>query len=121
MWYRTPLARALALATTHQPETYTELYFVNNRQLPSLAPAGKTQTFAFGITNHEARTVTYRYVVSMTIDGNSVPAQTGSVVLASGQSRTLKAGFRLAEPGKSAVIGVNLAGRGEQIDFRSRS
>lgn len=119
--YSPALAQAYRLATTHQAERYSELYFDKHRSLPSTAPVGTPRSVAFTIVNHEATTVTYHYVVSMTIAGTVTTLQEGNVQLKDGAAANTSVSFSVPKPDSSAMISVALVGRSEQIVFRSQS
>jgi hypothetical protein len=52
-------------ATTHQPESYTELYFSKPNSLQGVAKTGQALPVAFTIHNVEARNVTYTYATEV--------------------------------------------------------
>jgi uncharacterized membrane protein len=73
------------LATTRQPDRYTELYFLNPTQLPTILQNGKTYKQSFAIVNHEAKAYTYTYQVALTGAGQSIKYPEASVTLQPGQ------------------------------------
>jgi uncharacterized membrane protein len=115
--YRGPIVQAFTLATTHQPETYTELYFVNSSALPTYAPAQKNQNVTFHITNHEAKQMNYTYAIVQ--DG--VQLSRSTVTLSNGQGIDIPFSFMIAQPSSATQISVHLENRSEHIDFRSKS
>jgi hypothetical protein len=111
------ISHAFTLATTHQPERSTELYFVNSRLLPSYSPATKPQHVTFRITNHEARQVVYTYVVTQDV----TKLVQNTVTLNDGQSADVTFAFTIPTPVTATTLSVTLVGRSEHIDFRSKS
>jgi len=62
---------ALKLATTHQPERLTELYFSNPQSLPTQYTQGKSLPVAFTIHNAEYQSMIYSYTITaVSSDGN---------------------------------------------------
>lgn len=114
------VSQAWKLATTHQPEDYTALYFEHPGQLPNFALAGKTQTVYFRIANNEAATRTYYYQVKQQI-GGSLVAHSQSVTLTSGQDERLSFQFTIPKPETPALITITVLGTNEQLTLRSRS
>lgn len=115
--YKNDIASAFTLATTHQPESFTELYFINSRSLPLYSPTLKPQRVTFRITNHESRQVTYAYIVTQ--DGVKLAEST--VVLSDGQSTDVTFVYIIPTPATPTTLSVSLVGRPEHIDFRSKS
>jgi len=70
--------RALAAATTHQPERYTELYFNDQTRLPIKAAVNRTQMFSFELANHENSTKTYTYTAIISTNNDKWPNDVGS-------------------------------------------
>lgn len=63
------IRKTITLATTHQPETFTELYFENPNSLPAQIEPGKKYSFAFTIHNLENKDMAYPYIV-YAVSGN---------------------------------------------------
>lgn|GEM_PF-1023305 len=118
--FRSGITQAWSLATSHQPERYTELYFNNPAQLPSYAPAHKSQSVAFTIVNHEAQTRTYTYTVQTTV-GKVTTSRTASVTLRDGQTVTDTIHFTIPLPNEQAYSAVKLLGTSQILAFRSQS
>jgi hypothetical protein len=113
-------ANAVRLATTHQPEVFTELYFLNPGQLPAYAAPGKKQTVRFHIQSHAAQRQTYSYRIAIEgLPANSV--STGSVVLSPGTGATVPFNFTIAGAGQSVSITIRLVGTQQYLTLRSRS
>lgn len=115
------VTHAFTLATTHQPERFTELYFNNSAHLPLYAPAGKLQHIAFHISNHEARSVSYDYVATIADNGNVATLVHGRITLADTQSHDVPFSFSLPVPNSAAQISVTLTGHPEHLTFKARS
>jgi len=119
--HKSAIAHAFTLATTHQPERFTELYFNNSAHLPLYAPAGKLQHITFHIGNHEAHSVSYGYVALMTSNGNVTVLSRGNVTVVDTQGHDILLSFSLPAPNSAAQISVTLTGRPEHITFKARS
>jgi len=117
---RGSLAKAYSLATSHQPERYTELYFNNAGQLPSYSPTGKSRTISFHITNHEARLMTYHFQTAVTVN-NQTTITRGEVRLGQNQGADRSVSYVIPRPNLPAKIVVMLSERNLQISFRSTS
>ena len=111
---------AITLATTHQPERYTQLFFDNPAKLPSYAPTGKIQTLNFSIVNNNAEQVTYTYETTITI-GSSTTSTSHSLTLANGQSAQLVTQFTVPTPLTKAQITIHLLGTNQRITLASTS
>lgn len=117
--FQAPLATAVVMATTHQPERYTELSLVDQNHLPARVKVSALTPVRFRLVSHESAPVTYHYVVTSSLT-NSVIAE-GVVTLAPGQSADQVALFKLDRPKSTTLISVILIGRPETINFRSQS
>lgn len=118
-----PIAHAWSLATTHKPETFTELYFNTSKAnpLPTSTPVGQVRTFSFHLTNHERRNYHYAYRVQMNINGRTFPIVTGSVELPSEAGKDITVPFTVPVAEAHPEITVILISPAEQISFRSES
>jgi uncharacterized membrane protein len=114
------LLSAWRTATTHRPETFTELYFDTPNRLPRFAPPKKPQTIAFHIVNHEHTVITYQYEVSVMLPG-AAKISYHLVRLGDGQGAAETMSFTIPKPNQSALITIRLVGRSEQLNFRSAS
>lgn len=115
--YKGAIAQAVTLATTHRPETFTELYFVNSSALPSYSPAQRVQHVSFHITNHEAKQMTYTYVISQ----DATQIAHAMVTLDDGKGTDIPFSFMIAVPNSTTQLSVHLENRSEHVDFRSKS
>jgi uncharacterized membrane protein len=118
-----PVANAITLATTRQPEGYTELWFNASaaHPLPSSAPAGKATQFSFHIANHETRSVTYRYLVTLAVANSVAQIGAGTVTLGDGKSADVTSGFTMPVPSATGLVGVQLVNPAQHIFFRTYS
>jgi hypothetical protein len=114
------IAQAFTLATTHQPERYSQLYFDNPARLPSYAPTGKTQTVPFSVVNNNTEEMTYTYRVTTTI-GATTTSTVHSLRLANGQVTQLTTQFVIPKPLTKAHIVIQLLGTNEQLTLESTS
>ncbi|HSX32748.1 MAG TPA: hypothetical protein VLF91_00200 [Candidatus Saccharimonadales bacterium] len=119
--YQHQIARALTLATTHQPERYSELYFDDSAHLPLFSLNGKVQHVSFRIVNHEAATTTYHYAVTITTNGVATSLADARVTLADGKTADIPFTYLITTPNTPAQISVQLVGRSEHITFRTKS
>lgn len=121
--YSSQLARAFTLATSHLPEGYTQLYFVDQTQLPEHVKTAAVSSFSFDITNDEGQWRTYSYEVTQTSSSGMVSyIADGQVILQNGGSVVVPVKFELKVPRSSAQLKVSLLkADGQEIDFRSQT
>jgi uncharacterized membrane protein len=121
--YATALRHAYTLATSHQPETFTELYFNSSHAspLPTSAPVGKVRTFSFHITNHENQPYSYHYTVGLRVNNQARLVKSGDIKLSNGQSADITVPFSMSVPEAVGEITVSLQNPQEHISFRSES
>lgn len=79
----------LILATTRQPETFTELFFENPLALPQKITHGKKYQFSFTIHNLESKDMTYPYVVYLSRDGVKTIIDQKTLTLHHDESKTI--------------------------------
>jgi uncharacterized membrane protein len=111
------ISSVFVMATTHQPERFTELYFVDSSLLPSYTPTAKPQRVTFRITNHEAHPVTYTYVVTQ----NARQLVKDTITLGDAQSSDINFVYSIPTPTTDAALSVSLIDRAEHIAFRTKS
>jgi len=114
------LVTAWTLATTHEPERYTALYFSNPAQLPSFARASTKQTVPFHIVNHEGAAKTYRYRIRFQVEGKAMD-QYFSVTIADGQDMQQAAVFTIPKPNEASTLTIQLLNTSQQLTLRSNS
>ncbi len=113
-------ANALHLATTKQPERFTELYFNNSQKLPTQVTPGKYYTFSFHVTNQEYSTIDYTAQASFVSGTLTRPLRTLSFVLPQGGSQDETVTFQ-APKTSQFELEVSLPNQNETIYFRSAS
>jgi uncharacterized membrane protein len=121
IWQRGAIRHAYHLATSHQPETYTELYFANVTKLPGQVTAGKTYTYTVHVTNHQAKTVRYRVVATVAISHAATTVTQATITLRDGQGADKEFTLNMPKTQESAVITVSLPDQGQHIEFKSKS
>ena len=116
-WSIPGVKRTIALATTVQPESYTELYFDDHTQLPSLVVPGKIYTFSFTIHNLENRDMLYSYDTYVSAGGLRLLIDKDTVSIKNNESKTIRESFMVTSvPPRSQVV-VAIVNRNQQIDF----
>jgi hypothetical protein len=119
---QTPVIKqAVALATTRQPEAYTELYFAAPSQLPRTIAAGKPTTFSYRITSHLTTTTTFKAYVTIVENGSSRLIKTDSLTLAPGKTGTANVTFTTPKSNTRLEVIVDLPARHQHIHFKSQS
>jgi hypothetical protein len=119
--YSSSVAQAYSLATTHQPEPYTQLYFNNAANLPVYASAGKVKDVYFTIINHEGSSHSYSYFISEVYNGYDRTYQSPVFELNNGQGQKFLLTFLIPKPFMSEHIQVTLDGTNQYIDLVSGS
>lgn len=112
---------ALQLATTHQPERFSELYFNDQSHLPTVVSVQTTKQFSFHTANHEANATHYNYVVIVGSNNDSHILKSGSFTLGYGASIDVPVSYSLPKPQQDYQIIVELIDRPQQIMFRVRT
>ncbi len=116
--YTIPSVRsAWVLATTVQPETFTELYFEDHINLPKAAIKEKVNDFKFTIHNLEYKTMKYPYTIYAEADGIRQELDKGSVTLRQDEYKTILESFSLVIEGKRTKVTVLLTDKNQSIHF----
>ena len=111
---------AVQLAATHQPETYTELYFLNPSKLPVYAAPGKQQTIHFYIHNDSPQNKTYTYqIVASGAQGTKVSS--AHVAVRAEQGVFTAYSFTIPKASEQLTLTISLQGTQEQLRLRSQS
>ncbi len=113
--------QAVVLATTKQPEPFTELYFSNPNNLPKLITARVAARFSYEVVNHEAQTENYQADVTMVENGRSRSLGNAEFSLADEQSVTETVVFAAASAHETIELIVALPSQNETIHFWSQS
>lgn len=109
-------------ATTHQPETYTELYFSQPNQLPSVANAGQSIPVNFTIHNVEARNMQYTYAIQLSdAAGHTIKVLNQSVNLGNGMQDAISSKIALPNGRGKYEISVILKNQPEAIHYWTES
>ncbi len=109
-----------ALSLFRQPTYYTALSFNRAWALPATAAWDAPLSISFSVSNHEGRTVTYRYVLSETPVGEPGTATTlkrSARVVPAGATWTVSTSVRPTCASSSCRVEVSLPGYPETIDF----
>ncbi|HWA51823.1 MAG TPA: hypothetical protein VG895_02095 [Patescibacteria group bacterium] len=108
------IKNALVMATTHQPERFTELYFENHTSL-------SINSFEFTVHNLEDREMTYPYEVY--VQSSDAKQQQmidkGEFILKQGDYKTISESFvpGYSFIGQKADVIVNLVNKDQKISF----
>lgn len=117
LYVKVPRVRdAVALATTKKPETFTELYFENHLNLPSVVNVGKKYKYTFTIHNLEYETKDYPYEIYIDTEEKKEYLEENSVTLTHDDSVTLNKAFVVTTATRSALV-VNLTDKNQEIRF----
>jgi uncharacterized membrane protein len=111
---------AALLASSHQPENFTELYFLHPSQLPQYSPAGKRTTVYFHIQNDSDVTQTYQYLVTLQ-DPDKTTKNSGAVAISANSGKSIAYNFTIPKPSEKVVITISIPGTEEYLTFRSQS
>lgn len=112
---------ALKLATTHQPEPFTELYFVRPTRLPEAVTPNKTYAQTFTIVNHDAPTRIYTYQVTIRDKQGERRQKPVSVTVQNGQQVQQTFRYSTAAIRSPVMITVTLLDQQQSIHFRTKS
>ena len=109
--------RTWILATTVQPETFTELYFEDHLKLPSKIVVGQSEDFKFTIHNLEYKDMKYAIEMYILADGKRENLDKQTVAIKSNGYKTILESYTILEPVKRAEVVINLIDKKQQIDF----
>lgn len=119
-WYtqsNPSIKEAIRLATTIQPETFTELYFENHEQLPNKIVGWNKYIFSFTIHNLEDKDMEYPYSVYTVRDGKKVITyHEDKVTIKKGEYKTITETIKALKPLDTKVV-VELTDKNQQISF----
>lgn len=106
------------LATTIQPERFTELYFEDHLNLPKDAIPNKQYNFRFTVHNLEYRDTTYNYETYIDENGKKISIDQGSFTLKQDQFKTIPQTYTITTSLQRSEVVVNLTNKNnQQIDF----
>jgi hypothetical protein len=117
---QTHLANAYRLATSHYPETYSELYFVNSTKLPTRATPGRKYTFTVHLASHQP-TQTYQLLSTVTIAGEQTVTTMRTISLRDGSGADVTFSLVIPKSDQTAQVVVAVANTTQSIAFRSQS
>jgi uncharacterized membrane protein len=118
---RSSALHAYRLATSHSPETYTELYFNESTKLPTTVTAGRSYSYSVHVANHELTAYTYILVATITVPNQLPTTSESSFTMAPGTSSDTTFNFSLSHVHQTATITVALKNQQQLIEFRSQS
>lgn len=113
--------RTFALATTYEPENYTELYFDDPAGLPRAVSADEPAKFSYRIVNRQSTTTTYHSYVTVYENGVARQIQTDNPTVKPGQFAELTVIFTPRQSNSSIKVEVNLPAQHQSIHFGSQS
>jgi len=109
------------LATSHQPERFTELYFTDPNNLPARIDSTKTYKQTFAVVNHEASSMTYTYHIEVSGVSGSHEYPTQQVTVGSGQKVSVPFTYEALAPKADQTVTVVLVSKNQSIHFRVQS
>lgn len=113
--------RTWVLATTVQPERFTELYFEDHLKLPTRAVKNDTYEFRFTIHNLEHKRMEYPYEVSADYDGQIQVFDRKKVTLDHDEYKTITVYFELVDQVDKVRMTVRLVNKNQDIGFWLRA
>lgn len=109
------------LATTVQPERFTELYFEDHLELPTRAIKDEEYEFKFTIHNLEYERMEYPYEVSADYDGQIQVFDKKKVTLDHDEYKTITVYFGLVDQVEKVRMTVRLVNKNQDIGFWLRA
>jgi hypothetical protein len=110
--------RAFTLATTHQPERLTELYFTHPSSLPTTGKAGQNLPVDFTIHNLEAENMSYTYRIELIDqDGNGTVLAQRQLSIKNGNAAQISDTVSLPPANGRSQVDIQLIGQPETIHF----
>jgi hypothetical protein len=120
-WLNPTIHEDLILATSKQPERYTELSFDKSLVLPTTVTPGQPYSFAYHVTDNEFAQVNYEADVYVSVNGVAEPLETDRFSLTQGSSHDQIVHFLAPKAGTNMEFIVTLPGHNDTIYFRSVS
>ena len=106
------------MATTHQPETLTELYFTNYQTIPKKAQPGKQYQISFTAVNHEGSQTKYPYRVLLVSDEGIQHVQEGSLTLDNMQAKVTTVPVVFDRPSVTYQVVIQFPSINQKINVR---
>jgi len=119
--HRAALAQTIKLATTKQPERFTELYFVTPQTLPTAVSINKSYQLNYRVVSHQATPVTYTYQTWYILSGQKRLINQGIITLADGQSSDQVINFVARNDSQTYQVGVTIVELDQTISLRVAS
>lgn len=132
-WSLPGVKKTITLATTRQPETFTELYFEDHTHLPkefvqptpstkrtraaAISLNQKTYTFSFTIHNLENKDMSYHINVFKQTENDNTALEQKDIVVKNNESKTIQETFILADQHPKIKFVVDLTNKKQQIAF----
>ena len=114
------LLDAVKLASSHQQENFTELYFLKPSQLPQYSPTGKTMTIEFHIQNVSNISKTYKYNEVLQ-SPNSIRKTFGTISVPADSGKSIPYSYSIPVPNEKVEITISIPSDNEYLTFRSQS
>ena len=111
----------LALATTRQPEKFTELYFNNYESLQKLILVGKPMEVAFSVVNHEAQAMVYHCKIWVEQNGKSKLMEAIDIAVPDGKTAVYTYTFVPEKPSTLYQIRIEIPKLKQFISARLKS
>ncbi|HUD11229.1 MAG TPA: hypothetical protein VMS08_02360 [Candidatus Saccharimonadia bacterium] len=111
------IRQTVVLATTVKPDPVTELYFNDYQNLPNQLALKQPFSFSFHISNHMARTISYRYTVADVTASQTTQVTNGEVTVRDGGGVNETVHFALPQANEPSQIIVSLQNPVQHIDF----
>lgn len=113
----TPAAKkAISMATTQKPETFTELYFEDHLNLPSKIIPSKQYKFTFTIHNLENKDTDYSYIIYKYTAGQITSLDEGKISLKKDEYKTAEKTVGPFEALRTKIV-VHLTDQNQDISF----
>ncbi len=109
--------QAYKMATTHQPERFTELYFTRPDALPARVEPGSKLSVTFTLHNQESRDTTYVYQITFTDQDGTVTLVTHSLQLKTNQQRAITENIVVPVGDTRGEVSVHLLHEDQSVHF----
>lgn len=110
------ISNVITLATTHQPEKFTELYFEDHINLPKIITRWKQYSFVFTVHNLENQNMDYAYEVYLQRDEQKIIIDSGEFSLKDNEFKSVKVDLGPLKNLQSKIV-VELMNKNQSIDF----
>ncbi len=115
------VARALRTATTHKPESFTELYFSDYSKVPKNLTLGKKYPIQFTISNHEFKNYTYTYQTELVGQNLTRKSKPVTVSVESGKRIRRTTSIFASQPGEQVELIVRVLNKNLTIHYKAKS